>query len=94
MNTVQDTFLKEGLLGAIIVALAIVVVFLYKENKNLSNDNRELAEKRVNDLVVMKDTYFNNAQAMKEAYFSNLDSLKDIVQNVLIIVQALKEKIK
>lgn len=93
MNSVQDVFLKEGLMGAIIVALSIVVIFLYRENKSLSKDNRDLAEKRVNDLIVMKDTYFNNAQSMRDAYFSNLESLKDIVQNILVIVQTLKEKL-
>lgn len=87
-------FLKQGLLGSIIIVLAGVILMLYKENKSLSKENRDLAEKRVLDLIQMKDAYFANAQAMKDAYFANQQGLKDIVESVLNIVLSLKEKLK
>lgn len=86
-------FFKQGLLGAALVVLAGVIVFLYKQNQSLSQENRDLSDKRVNDLVQMKDAYFAYMQTMKDAYFANQQALKDLVGNVLTVVQSLKDKL-
>lgn len=91
---VEEAFLRQGLLGAIIVALSSAIIFLYRDNIALREENKNLAEMRVNDLKELKDAYFENIEALKQAYFSNIEQVKEIARNTLVIVQALKEQTK
>lgn len=87
-------FLREGLLGAIIVVLAGVCALLYRENRSLSKDLRLEVEKRVQDLILIKDAYYTFTTQLKESYFASLEGVKNISQNTLNIVELLKERIK
>lgn len=91
---VEETFLRQGLLGAIIVALGTAIIILYRDNKSLRDENKNMAEMRVNDLKELKDAYFVNIETLKQAYFSNIEQVKEMSRNILVIVQALKEQIK
>lgn len=90
----QEQFLKEGLLGAVIVVLSTVVIVLYRENRALTRESLEMAEKRVNDLKQLKDSYFASLETVKDAYTAHFTAIRDIANNIFNVVQTLKERIK
>ena len=76
---VAKVILETGVLGAIIIAEAIVITFLYRENKELNN-------KRIGDLTQTRDAVISpmkKLQEVSEMIVKKLDQSNEILVTLL-----------
>lgn len=82
---------KQGLLGIFLALSLLVNYFLYKENRALSREKVELVERHVQNLLSLKDAYFDSLEKMKLAYADNAEKTSQVVNSILTIVQNLQQ---
>lgn len=85
---------KQGLLGLFLALSLLANYFLYRENRTLSKEQVDLSEKRIQDIIGMKDTYQVSLDAMREAYTQNTEKMNGVINNVLIVVQNLQQLVQ
>lgn len=99
MDKIVEYFLQpqNGILGVFVVILLLVVVWeekqkseLRKEIKELSQELKDLAEKRVNDLERIKDADFALLEKIRATEAEKSDRLKEMVGSILSIAQNLQ----
>lgn len=99
MEQLIEYFLQpqNGILGVIVVALMLVIVWeergkseLRKEIRDLSNELKLLAEKRVADLERIKDADFALLEKIRASESEKSDKIREMVSSVLSIAQNLQ----
>ena len=66
IQTVSSSFMDKGILGATVIVLAGVVVFMYKQLVNAQKINSDLQEKRLQDTIDVRDKYAENIQKFSQ----------------------------
>lgn len=86
-----DAFLneiaKQGLGYLLFAGSLIVIFFLYRENRNASQELKDLAEKRITDLKEVQANYTNSISAIKAV----ADNTLTIVENLQTMI-GIKQK--
>lgn len=78
---------KQGFGYLLFIAACIVIYFLYKENRQLSNDKVDLANQRVADLKEARDTY----AILSDKASKTAENTLTIVQNMQSILNNWKK---
>lgn len=81
---------KQGF-GYLLFGLAcLVIVHLYRRLEAKEKENQGLSEKRVIDIVTMKDSYMDLAQASRDAQLTNANHIQELLRSQIQIASDLR----
>jgi uncharacterized membrane protein YccC len=84
-------FLRQGLLGVIIVVLAGVVVWQQKRIDNKDRNLEVMAQKRVEDIVHVKDAYSNQIENIRDAQVESTATIQRILDTMVAMSRSVEQ---
>jgi len=81
---------KQGLGYLLFIGSLSINIYLYKEKSKVDKVVIDLADKRLNDVKEMKDSYFNQIESVKTNFLQSVTKSQDLAQATLSIAQNLQ----
>lgn len=77
----------QGVLGSLLVIALLVIGFLYRAKEKANKELVEMAERRVLDLVQLKDVYTDSALTSQKAFNEAVEKFTVVAQSNLEITK-------